>query len=830
MDIVLKTSDTKQEKTHFTSSVIEHVEDTLEFLLRSYGNVLYVKIHDNSIASFILFSEPRIQNLTVNHKNFSVDRFLVEPYKPIDPSLVEWARVFFQMLLDSRKVNDCEFFLNLFRETPMATKNRSVADGYIEHLLDFNANINQHTILSFNTSERYKDIPIPNYEDFERCFSNEFGIENLKSMKWNDKESEFLFRGSPVSEPIQTESGSYITRRMQIISQIKTLSSANVGLVPQSFESLTPGYGPQVVIENSDGPEKEFEYPSKYKYIFALNSICLPSELTTLLFTGSCIILEESNWKCWFSDMLEPFVHYVPLNVDNVKETVNWCVDNESECEKIGLNARYFAVNNLNKNKVFDYMQNVLNTKVNSVTYHEQRVRIQMQEQLIAIDKHSLSLPFEGYVDYKYINRNFDSSIWAWNKALSALPDISEYSNAMLYKKDDIPFGVNNAFVGLSVINNLCKEIPNFLYVYGGFFKNSDTYQVNVQKVHNGFTLDRLIKRGDDITDIMIQIILSLQIAYERFCFSHGNLDPSKIIIQPLDKTKKLVYRLADKTWAIDVNRVAIISDYSNSVCLSNFDASNYKPKRMFIGDPRTNNLNDILHVKGDADVKYLIKKIGKKVQTKLGGSSTTVEQQQEESVSDPVSLMSSIVKHSDIKRNNIRFGMVNDACTELPDAGNARLVYDKITGVKNADSVVVDRVLNNPLPKEDTAVGNAILQYEIIQTLKSSLMNYNVKFSVDVLTTDRLNKCIDFVKSQYDILMVANGESGEIYASGDDDLWGLKMYLRKYLGHFMKTKVAAIITANLKKLAAVTIKHAIKLGAENTKEFYRAYKTDAEL
>ena len=48
-----------------------------------------------------------------------------------------------------------------------------------------------------------------------------------------------------------------------------------------------------------------------------------------------------SNTKCWFTEFLIPFVNYIPIQYDlsDLKEKIEWVINNDSEAEKIAQNA-----------------------------------------------------------------------------------------------------------------------------------------------------------------------------------------------------------------------------------------------------------------------------------------------------------------------------------------------------------------------------------------------------------------------------------------------------------------------------------------------------------
>jgi hypothetical protein len=52
-----------------------------------------------------------------------------------------------------------------------------------------------------------------------------------------------------------------------------------------------------------------------------------------------------SKAKCWFTDLLIPFVHYIPIKYDlsDLIEKIEWVNENDEMAEKIAVNAYEFS-------------------------------------------------------------------------------------------------------------------------------------------------------------------------------------------------------------------------------------------------------------------------------------------------------------------------------------------------------------------------------------------------------------------------------------------------------------------------------------------------------
>ncbi|QIH04952.1 lipopolysaccharide-modifying enzyme [Dasineura jujubifolia toursvirus 2a] len=878
----------------FRSDSYEDVIQTLDYIMDRYGKILFVKIVDNKLVTFTSIINNEYypywrKDNEVNKDPFEflrkgyieldedyncyVDGYVVKNFDNFDnyDNKINWIRSLLEKLCENRQISDCEFFINYSRETPIITKNNSIADYHVGkiYMLDNRVNLKQHTVFSFSTSDRFKDIAFPTLTDYERLYSNQFGIEYFRSMKWVDKIDGFLYRGTALSEPTQNDilnSENISTPRLNLVNFMKTNypNKSNVGITDFCIDV-------PIIIDNrvyylkklnNLKPEEDVELISKYKFIFCLDGICSPKELSYLMFTGSCIIRQKSTWKTWFDDFIDKdcFV-YVKSDLSDLNEVVEWCINNDEECKQIGLNARNFAVKYLSTNGVLDYMQCIMNNYSRNINYkslYENKNKfyetIQKEYQLSFIENYMVTfrkLPWENklVVPIEYPQNNFND--YEWNMGLLMFLERNSYSDKKVtmdvfnntfftdvYDYDNIVEGINDAFVGLNVINNLTKEVPNFSFTYGAKQVGDKYIIIKENIISNSYetvSLETYIKtmNTDKIpSDILIQIFCALQLAFERNVFVHGNLNLNKIYIRNLPVHRTIVYRLAEKNWAINTKRLVIITDFSKSTVLTNFDSFNYKPKRMFVGnniekivDSSSNNneVNDfMLHVKGDRDIKYVMKKIGKKVLRGVIDADKVTT-----GVNEPISMMSQVVKKEDIANDKIRFGAVKDIDLEdIPQ--NPRLVYDTLSGIVKPHKEVVNRVMLNPLPSDQTSMGNIVLQYEITQCIKSSLANLNMKFSVDVLTKESLENCIEFIKNYYN--NVINNTIETIIedftnVNTKDDIWNLRIFIKKYIVPILQSKYSQIFLQKIKDFVYTKIKDSIKIGLDNTKEFYNEYK-----
>ena len=103
----------------------------------------------------------------------------------------------------------------------------------------------------------------------------------------------------------------------------------------------------------SDGKQIPYEYFAerihyseflKYKIYFIVDGNCIASNHMYGFATGA-IPFYISNGICWFSHLIKPYIHYIPVNYDlsNLIEQIEWVKNNDAEAKIIAHNALQFA-------------------------------------------------------------------------------------------------------------------------------------------------------------------------------------------------------------------------------------------------------------------------------------------------------------------------------------------------------------------------------------------------------------------------------------------------------------------------------------------------------
>jgi len=83
---------------------------------------------------------------------------------------------------------------------------------------------------------------------------------------------------------------------------------------------------------------------TKYKIFFIVDGNCIASNHMYGFATG-CVPFLISNSICWFSHLIIPYEHYIPVNYDlsNLIEQIEWVKNNDDKAKIIAENAYKFA-------------------------------------------------------------------------------------------------------------------------------------------------------------------------------------------------------------------------------------------------------------------------------------------------------------------------------------------------------------------------------------------------------------------------------------------------------------------------------------------------------
>lgn len=634
------------------------VKNTFRYMFFKFKKGIYVKIQDGKLQCFLPFSNVNFQNewyknINIHPKYNSVEDFISQICKmenrsfnprkintnkrlwygnnglvryeyPIleNDSGVPQMHDMLKTLCEQRQIPNCEFFINR-RDFPILNKNST--EPY-NHFFD-NKNLpllshnyaNYAPILSCCITKNNADIPIPTWEDWGRVsvlenkyFFKSSNINNVKSIKWENKKPIAVFRGASTGMGVTIETnprlkiaylnnqkkkdekdGNYFLdagitswnlrpRKIHGEKYLKTIDIDNLNI--QLSQKLSP------------------EIQSTYKYIINIDGHVSAYRQSLEFSLGSVILMVNSDYYLWFKQYLKPYVHYIPIKKDlsDIYEKISWCKNNDHKCQQIVQNCLKFYDKFLSKNSILDYWQKTLiELREKTKTYKHNPIQpytIQLKSQLFIESYFPKTTKNLHNINKCHFKRNYNTlQALQWvlrfikNKTKNTLSqlnisktifnsintEIKEGSIAgypiIIKKSNNLKENIHESFIGIKTINSLLRYIPNFAYTLDVLYLENNICIIT-EKI-NGITffdfLTKYYKNFKVVLFIIIQICLSLMVAQHRIGFMHWDLMPWNIMIKTLEKPKIFDYILANgEIYRIKTNIIPIIIDYGKSTCI----------------------------------------------------------------------------------------------------------------------------------------------------------------------------------------------------------------------------------------------------------------------
>jgi hypothetical protein len=278
-----------------------------------------------------------------------------------------------ETLVESRKVSDVEFFMNL-RDFPLLRNDLTEPYDYIYGKgVDIENRFrhkNYTPILGYNSHKDFSDIAMVTYDDWnnvsdyiyqESCKNSNYDMINKFQLDWNKKISKVVFRGGATG--CGTSNIDNIRLKALSMSRDKTVNKndiLDIGITNWKIRLMKEKNG--FKMKKSHGEKANFLTPieqSNYKYILHLDGHVGAVRLSTELAMRSVVLIPESDYHMWFQHKLVPYKHFIPIKRDlsNLMDQVKWCIKNDNKCKKIASNARTFFELELNKDAILDHLQ-----------------------------------------------------------------------------------------------------------------------------------------------------------------------------------------------------------------------------------------------------------------------------------------------------------------------------------------------------------------------------------------------------------------------------------------------------------------------------------------
>lgn len=215
-------------------------------------------------------------------------------------------------------------------------------------------------IFNGNSGDKYRDIPLPNYEDLQYLWNTESRESMSKKYEWDQKINKAVFRGSA------TGCGYSYARNPRLKSALLSKK------YPQYLDAGITAMKEKLKIDEKEGVgytdlkklglgfvNKMNPYEqSKYKYILHLDGNVAAHRLAKFFLLGSVTLLAETGSMLWFQHLLKPYIHYIPVKKDlsDLIDKIKWCQNNDNECRQIANNAFEFGSKILTEEVCFGYI------------------------------------------------------------------------------------------------------------------------------------------------------------------------------------------------------------------------------------------------------------------------------------------------------------------------------------------------------------------------------------------------------------------------------------------------------------------------------------------
>lgn len=607
----------------------EDMFQTFEYIFHKFKKGIYVQIVDNQLKVFLPFSNVDYRNEYA--KSLQIDRSKYSSFEDIYKRICEYehreyipnrvcryvdqwycnnglVRYEFPLkendsginmihdmlvtLCKHRTVPDCEFFVNK-RDFPiLSLYGHEPYDALIPARtpLFSHACSSYLPILGMTTKEDFADIPIPTWEDWCRCsyqhderlFAKHFKVyDKMPDIPWIEKYPTVIFRGTSTGLGTNVSDNprlffSKLSMTQKIKRDGKTLY-LDVGITKWNTRPRKIRPTDALHIPEPDKLGIELVPPlspieqSRYKYILHLPGHSFAYRLGMELSMGSVIFLYPCDYSIWYLPLLQPYVHYIPLekgmDANEIFQKVDWCDEHPQECEEIARNARNFYSEYLSFDATMTYMQNVLCKLAKKIDY---------TRPFCSMESHFRDVR-NDLLESKSLIRNIGADVISVGSGLRL---IKETKHTKIYTDDEFLYKVkeedmsHSLFVSDILRDGLSHLTPNFSLPVA--ISSCRKILLSSSKDIPDFvmTLDAYLQSNTfefyQLKLILNQIAASLDIAQKKLGFVHYDLCPWNVLLYR-NKSNHLTYYFHDASVTIRNSKfIAKIIDFEYASVIHN--------------------------------------------------------------------------------------------------------------------------------------------------------------------------------------------------------------------------------------------------------------------
>ncbi|OIR57391.1 MAG: uncharacterized protein A8A55_1852 [Amphiamblys sp. WSBS2006] len=207
-------------------------------------------------------------------------------------------------------------------------------------------------LFSLRTADHTVDIPLPDPVVYGSN-GNYVWPEKALNRPWTEKKKMLVFRGKGSCLKMQADNWHVCNRirAVKLADMYPELMDIKITELNQLDKISAPLYPPPTKKEVLDttrtqlGSFMSFFEQAGYRYVLDLDGGLGSSRKPATLRSGSVLFAQKSPWFNHFEPLLQPYVHYVPVDkwLRDLREKVEDANTNESKYEQIAKQGREFA-------------------------------------------------------------------------------------------------------------------------------------------------------------------------------------------------------------------------------------------------------------------------------------------------------------------------------------------------------------------------------------------------------------------------------------------------------------------------------------------------------
>ena len=395
---------------------IESIVKTLTYLFERHKFGIYVSIRGNRIARFATFFNPKYRNplaklmrlvppdVDIGPLNRDSQRWLnfdclvsgiadvakapTPGFEP-GPHHTE-VRQCIDMTCSTRKVSDCDFFLNLpdqlVLRADLCVPHLSITGGRLLPIRSLDPKTSKMApIVSMCYADGYLDLPFVFPDDIQRITGGAFGPRcatpfadqaNFITDWGKKKHATAVFRGTATGCGWTTATNPRLA--LALISSENREGLLNVKLTGkhdprfkkhESDSALRFVTDPRLVSLQSDEHRLSLVQQSEFKYILDLPGNVVAYRLAGMFGLGSVVIVvQHPRYRPWMWPLLKHRENCILLNrADEVLDAVRWLQAHDAEARRIAQRGLELFRTAFSGQAVLDYTANLMNAIARNV-------------------------------------------------------------------------------------------------------------------------------------------------------------------------------------------------------------------------------------------------------------------------------------------------------------------------------------------------------------------------------------------------------------------------------------------------------------------------------